>query len=276
MTMPRIWHADVDRAALLEAWRHERFEVVGTQYVRHDELPEIDVREALVAEGLYFSGGRFIDGFCPAVPVLDWMCHYSQLECKETPPAGPRATKGDVLGKVLQFPWVKEHMRVTQERRIVEHDSAPADEPDDVVAAAWFALEAHHAVGRDHLIEGDDFFVRFRMTPGSVEVFGAEAKRGMPRTWCALYSLGNSTSFSVTTMGSSEAAVQCATRWRDTMQHFYNIWRSQGDMHYRFAEDELREVPEDTEWSAFKASLHVGSHAAERAIVIDHVRPRNC
>ena len=165
-------------------------------------------------------------------------------------------------------------------------DAAPSEDSDDddeVVVNAWQFLEEILAARGDApgALVNDAVFVRFRAASaarsskdlGVGESVGAEAPKGLPRTWVIRYSLPQSASFSVSVLGISNAA-SFAVEWCTRMVFFYAIWLAQDDhIFVSSAVDKQSYVP-GVEWSELVATFAPGTNTFERAHSINLLLPQ--
>ena len=104
---------------------------------------------------------------------------------------------------------------------------------------------------------------------------GAEAKRGVPREWCAKYGLSNSVSFALS-LYTEEAALILADYWCERLQFWYDMWISSGgDPRYGYTNEEIASFQPSPEWIRFKESFYQGGATHGRAMWLDTVRPTN-
>jgi len=101
-----------------------------------------------------------------------------------------------------------------------------------------------------------------------------EAKVGVPREFCRLYSLRQTAQFAISKFGHVNA-MELSLEWCRRMQHFFDIWRLQGSKSYIFSADELGSYVAQPSWTSLCASIPMGSGGRERFDFLSALRPVN-
>ena len=263
-----------ERALLTEHHYNQRFHAVDGKYIRHDAIVDLPVDTCFVVEHLFFSSGGLVLGRSVPIPMLDWLCFWPVPDAGLPKDPVPKASKGEVCELLEKHPWAKEYLRPAgpPDKKNDGVDSCgPSVHPEvhDALAAAWATFGSELSQGVHTASSGDDFFVRVRHVNGRQTV-GAEAKRGLAREWCHIFSLQVSTTYYSSLIDPGVASA-FASRWCEVMQHFYDIWRERNDPHYRYSNDELVQPQGSDEWLA----LHLDDYAALRAADLNLTAPRN-
>jgi hypothetical protein len=101
----------------------------------------------------------------------------------------------------------------------------------------------------------------------------AQAKKGTPIHWSALYKLGKMASFSESKCG-REGSIALALQWCRTFQHFYDIWCKQDDPKYTYKPKDIVSYQEDPAWTFFWASVPANGPLRDRAEAIRALVPQ--
>ena len=129
--------------------------------------------------------------------------------------------------------------------------------------------------------KGEEFVSRLRHLNAEDEgadepesgVVACEAAKGMPRTWCEMYSLPTSLTFSIA-KHTYPLATLLAEQWCSRMRYFYDIYVANGTLDFIYSDEQLEGYRPLADWADAKAKMPTSSASFDRAEVIDSLVPR--
>lgn len=165
-----------------------------------------------------------------------------------------------------------------------EADADPGAAADPTLRSAfldslWAEMAERRAQWADEeQVKGDDFDVqmlgdrwtedlRHKAFDSIIGLARASAK-----PWCKIYGLSTKTYYSIKLYTESGATLM-AQEWCDRMQHFYDIWKAQGDAQYTFSEDDSTMYVEGETWLAFCGQEAMSAQLYERVAAIRCIAP---
>ena len=147
------------------------------------------------------------------------------------------------------------------------------------LSAAWAALHADMHGSDGVLARGEDLLVRLRGTDGagtaSVPTSGTvatEAQKGMPRSWCDLFGLQKTSSYSIAAYGYA-VCMAFAEAWKATMQHLFDQWVVDGGTRFRYTAAQLDSYVPSARFVSIVAACVPGSPEGVRGALLTAIRP---
>ena len=255
------------------AWHRHRL-VVDWEILSHDQLPFGDDDDLFVLSNLSFTADGVACGGALEENLLQWKEQWP-LPLRASA-SSVRAAAGALAPVLVMHPWIAEYLKNDKPSagaapaRPSGDGLAPSDDLDidDVLAAAWFELDTRLNDAPAASVSSNDFFIRVR---GST--VGAEANKGLPRLFCAQYSLRVATSFAMS-MYSDDICFAMASEWCRRMGFFYSLWIEANDHSYIFTNNQLNSYEPDPFWVDMRDLMLAGSLVRARADAIDGVEPR--
>jgi len=225
------------------------------------------------------------------MPLADFMATLPAQASgrQDRKPGKPAPKKSAVKEAAIAYPWLEEFVpeskRSSGSRKNPAAAAASSGQgsegpvPEDSLAHVWDELDQKRsewaALAGD---VGDDFVTVLRGGPWTQAHMGkatdrcaAQAKPGVPVSWCAMYGLNKLASFSFSVYGEVGAFVLSA-EWCRRMQYYFDLWLS-GPDDYSFKPEDREGYKPSDEWLRFKASLPNSSKALQRVAAIDSLFP---
>ena len=276
------------RRELGNVWQPIQLQLVDGVYLRDLDVrwPERD--NLIVLQDLTFVGGTLCRTRGPASPLEAWVDGLVARAGASSSTA--RAKRPSVSDKLLEeYPWLAGYMKrlapagpSSAGSSSAGEDEALPEDDDELPEAAYKMVCEGLRADAGELLRGEEFFIRCRdivsVPLGDFEpltgTVAGEAKKGVPRQWCAQYGIAQTASFSIATHGYKNS-MAFATEWCSRMRHYYLIWVAAGGGVLQYSAAELAGYKPSDAWSCLVARLPRGHVSAERAAVLNLLQPVN-
>ena len=260
----------------------QRFHSERGQYLMWDELEGIKRMQAtsILAEVLHVGGRHAVTANVEAMPIEEFLVGLPELPESEMKPelAGSKSSSSVNLLAWMTRPlssigFAKPASKKEDEVYvdILDRELKKEKLTDEQIDAVHAELEWKRQEWEDQGIgvPGGHFRMSMRKGKFTHRLTGMSFNAVMVATngkevvtFCEKYNLPTASRYA-TKLFTEPGAIMIAQAWRNKMEHFYHIYRSQGNKDYVFSADDINSFVED-EFFERETSLFVGRQKIER------------